>query len=215
MRNAAILSILLLLAALSAAGPIDIVRLKYGGGGDWYNDPDEELNLLREFGQRTGVEVRAEKVALSASDEELFRHPFLFITGHGEVRFTEHEVRRLRLYLESGGFLYADDDFGMDPSFRRELKRIFPDRDLAELPADFPIYSCFYDMPPELPKIHEHQAGRPSGLGLFSQGRLAVYYTYNTNISDGWTAVHGDPAGKREQAFRIGVNILWYALTNR
>ncbi|MDO9390868.1 MAG: DUF4159 domain-containing protein, partial [bacterium] len=123
------------------AGPIDIARLKYGGGGDWYNDPEEETNLLKEFSARTGVSVRTEKVSLSASDDDLFLHPFLFITGHGEIKFTAREVERLRLFLTSGGFLYADDDYGMDVSFRRELKRVFPEAELQELPPDFPLFT--------------------------------------------------------------------------
>ena len=205
--------LILLLAGGLFAGPIDIVRLKYGGGGDWYNDPEEETNLLREFSARTGVSVMAEKISLSAGDDGLFLHPFLFITGHGEIKFTEREVERLRLFLTSGGFLYADDDYGMDQSFRREMKRVFPESELQELSLDFPLFTCYYDFSAGLPKIHEHEKGRPQAYGLFYQGRLVVFYTFNTNISDGWTNDHNDPAEKREEAFKVGINILWYALT--
>jgi len=205
--------LIVLLAGCLQAGPIDIVRLKYGGGGDWYNDPEEETNLLREFSARTGASVNAEKVSLSAADDDLFLHPFLFITGHGEIRFTEREVSRLRLFLASGGFLYADDDYGMDASFRRELKRVFPESELQELSPEFPLFTCYYDLSAGLPKIHEHEKGRPQAFGLFYQGRLAVCYTFNTNLSDGWTNDHNDPAGKREEAVKMGINILWYALT--
>jgi hypothetical protein len=204
---------IVLLAGGLFAGPIDIVRLKYGGGGDWYNDPAEETNLLKEFSARTGTEVNAEKTALSAADDGLFLHPFLFITGHGEIKFTSREVERLRLFLTSGGFLYADDDYGMDQSFRREMRRVFPESELQELPSDFPLFTCYYDLSDGLPKIHEHDQGHPRAYGLFYQGRLAVFYTFNTNISDGWTNDHNDPAEKREQAVKMGVNILWYALT--
>lgn len=203
----------LLLAGVLLAGPIDIVRLKYGGGGDWYNDPEEEANLLKELSSRTGVSVNAGKVSLSAADDDLFLHPFLFITGHGEIKFTAREVERLRLFLASGGFLYADDDYGMDVSFRRELKRVFPEAELQELPPDHPLFTCYYDLSAGLPKIHEHEKGRPRAFGLFYQGRLVVFYTFNTNISDGWTNDHNDPAEKREEAFKVGINILWYALT--
>jgi hypothetical protein len=195
------------------AGTIDIVRLKYGGGGDWYNDPEEEINLLKEFSARTGAGVTTEKVSLSAADDGLFLHPFLFVTGHGEIRFTEREMSRLRLFLASGGFLYADDDYGMDQSFRRELKRVFPELELQELANDFPLFNCYYDFSAGMPKIHEHEKGQPRAFGLFYQGRLVVFYTFNTNISDGWTNDHNDPAEKREQAVKMGVNILWYALT--
>lgn len=210
------LSLALVLAAQTAmAGPVDIARLKYGGGGDWYNDPEAEINLLLEFGRRTGVEVRAEKTALSLLDEQVFSHPFLFITGHGEIRFTDQEILRLRRHLESGGFLYADDDYGMDASFRRQMKKLFPDRGMVELPPGHPIFNCFYDFPGGPPKIHEHEPGRPAALGIYHQGRLAVLYTFNTNISDGWTPVHGDSEEVRERAFRFGVNLLWHALTGR
>jgi hypothetical protein len=171
--------------------------------------------MLKEFTLRTGVKTNTEKISLSAGDDDLFLHPFLFITGHGDIRFTEREVSRLRLYLESGGFLYADDDYGMDPSFRREMKRVLPGSDFQELPADFPLFTCYYDLSAGLPKTHEHEAGRPQALGLFHQGRMVVLYTYNTNISDGWTGNHNDPQEKREQAFRTGVNILWYVLTRQ
>lgn len=202
-----------LLAGGLFAGPIDIVRLKYGGGGDWYNDPAEETNLLKEFSVRTGTIVNAEKIPLSAADDDLFLHPFLFITGHGEIKFTSREAERLRLFLASGGFLYADDDYGMDQSFRREMKRVLPESELQELPSDFPLFTSFYDFSAGLPKIHEHEKGRPQAFGLFYQGRLVVFYTFNTNISDGWTNDHNDPVEKREAAIKMGVNILWYALT--
>ncbi|HBE73541.1 MAG TPA: hypothetical protein DDW31_05580 [candidate division Zixibacteria bacterium] len=210
-----LISALMLAAQAISAGPIDIVRLKYGGGGDWYNDPEAEINLLLEFNRRTGAAVRAEKTALSLLDEQLFSHPFLFITGHGEIRFTDQEIQRLRRHLVSGGFLYADDDYGMDASFRRQMKRLFPDQELAELPPDFPLFRCFYDLSSGIPKIHEHEPGRPSARGIFHRGRLVVLYTHNTNISDGWTPAHGDAEETREQAFRMGVNILWYVLTRQ
>lgn len=208
-----IIIFLVFFAASLQAGPIDIARLKYGGGGDWYNDPEEETNLLKEFSVRTGVSINAEKVSLSAADDDLFLHPFLFVSGHGEIKFTSREVERLRLFLTSGGFLYADDDYGMDATFRRELKRVFPESELQELPLDFPLFNCYYDFPAGLPKIHEHEKGRPQAFGLFYQGRLVVLYTFNTNISDGWTNDHDDPAEKREEAVKMGINILWYALT--
>jgi len=215
MRKIILITLLIpMLAGIAMAGGIDIVRLKYGGGGDWYNDPDEETNLLKEFTARTGAAVSADKVSLAAGDDDLFSHPFLFLTGHGEIRFTAREVARLRLFLRSGGFLYADDDYGMDASFRREMRRVFPDAPLAELPSDHPIYSCYYDFSKGMPKIHEHYPGSPQGFGIYCQNRLVVFYTYNTNISDGWMDVHNDPPEKREQAFRMGVNILWYALTH-
>lgn len=206
----------LLLAGYTAcqAGKIDIARLKYGGGGDWYNDPEEEINLLKEYSARTGQETDTAKYNISANDDQLFLHPFLFITGHGAIRFSEREVARLRKYIESGGFIYADDDYGMDSTFRREMKRILPECSLQELPFTHPIYNCYYDLSGGLPKIHEHEKGRPVGYGIYYKERLVLFYTFNTNISDGWTNNHNDPPEMREQALRVGINILWYAVTN-
>lgn len=215
MRFIIILTTALLLSSRPIqAGTIGIARLKYGGGGDWYNDPEAEANLLREFAVRAGASVDTMKASVSADDDELFSHPFLFVTGHGDIKFTSREVERLRLFLQSGGFIYADDDYGMDKSLRREIARVLPDSRLLELSPDHPLFTCFYDFSAGIPKIHEHEAGSPRAFGVFWQGRLAVLYTFNTNISDGWTAAHNDPAEKRDQAFRMGVNILWFALTN-
>lgn len=197
------------------AGTVGIARLRYGGGGDWYNDPEAEGNLLREFAARTGWAVDTQKVAVAANDDDLFAHPFLFLTGHGEISFTRREAERLRRFLTSGGFIYADDDYGMDRSFRSEIARVLPGSQLVELPQDHPLFACFYDLRTGLPKIHRHDDGRPQAFGVILDGRLAVLYTYESNVSDGWTPAYNDPPEKREEAFRMGVNILWYALTNR
>lgn len=191
-----------------------VARLKYGGGGDWYNDRSIIPNLMREVNRRTNIEAVEEETILELTDPELFQHPFLFMTGHGNVKFSEEEIQRLRLYLFYGGFLYADDDYGMDKAFRREIKRVFPEKDLVELPFNHPIYHILYDFPSGPPKIHEHDGKPPQAFGLFHQGRLVLVYTYETNISDGWAdpEVHQDPPEIREQAFRMGLNILIYAL---
>ena len=136
------------------------------------------------------------------------------MTGHGNISFSDDEVKRLRTYLERGGFLYADDDFGMDEAFRREMKKVFPDQDMKELPFDHPIYHCHYDFPNGLPKTHEHNGKPPQGFGYFLNGRLCVYYTYETNITDAWTDEHDDPPDKREEALKMGTNIIVYALNN-
>jgi len=193
-------------------GQIKIARLRYEGGGDWYNDPDAIPNLAREIRRRTGVLVAEEEAHVSLLDKNLFSYPFLFVTGHGNIAFSEEEVKRLREFFDKGGFLYADDDYGMDESFRREMRKVFPNSELVELPFDFPIYHIFYSFPNGLPKIHEHYEGRPKGFGIFHRGRLCVFYTWNTNISDGWTEAHNDPEEKREEAFRMGVNIFLYSL---
>lgn len=208
------LLLLLILINLTFAQSFFIARLKYEGGGDWYNDPDAIPNLAQELNKRTNIRTEVIDKAVSLTDEELFRYPFLFITGHGNINLSDAEVKRLRDFLTNGGFLYADDDYGMDESFRREMKKVFPENDLVELPFDHPIYHIIYDFPKGLPKIHEHYEGPPKGLGLFFQGRLVVYYTWNSNISDGWTEAHDDPFEKRDVAFRMGVNIVAYALTH-
>ncbi len=195
-------------------GSFILARLKYSGGGDWYNDPDMLPNLAHELDRRTNIRCEEKEAVVSLSDDQLFSYPFLFLTGHGNISFSDDEVKRLRLYLKNGGFLYADDDYGMDESFRREMKKVFPEHDFVELPFDHPLYHIVYDFPNGLPKIHEHYEGPPKGLGIFYGGRLVVFYTYNTNISDGWTEAHNDPPEKREAAFMVGINIVAYAFTH-
>ncbi len=207
--------IILLLSLCNIYGDLSIVRLKYRGGGDWYNDPSIIPNLTQEINKRTEVRVNTSEVILSLSDEELFRYPFLFITGHGNIKFSDDEVKILRTFLSNGGFLYADDDYGMDEAFRREIKRVFPDKELVEIPYDHSLYHSFYDLD-ALPKIHKHDGGPPKGFGIFDKGRMVLFYTYETNISDGWAdpEVHMDPPEKREEALRTGINIFLYALTH-
>ncbi|MEO0079544.1 MAG: DUF4159 domain-containing protein [candidate division WOR-3 bacterium] len=197
-----------------ASAQLQIARLKFSGGGDWYNDRDAIPNLCAEILRRTNIQVARDEAQVSLTDEKLYNYPFLFMTGHGNISFTDEEVVRLRHFLEAGGFLYADDDYGMDESFRREMKKVFPQNDLVELPFDHPIYHQLYDFPTGPPKIHEHYEGPPRGYGIYLGGRLVVYYTYNSNVSDGWTAAHNDPPEVREQAFRMGINIISYFLTN-
>ncbi len=213
---AAWLVVLVLVATGSAqsGSRFQMARLKYSGGGDWYNDPDAIPNLAKELNRKTNIKAVEDEAQVSLIDEKLYNYPFLFMTGHGNVSFTDEEVKRLRHFLEAGGFLYADDDYGMDQAFRREMARVFPQNELVELPFDHGIYHQVYDFPKGLPKIHEHYEGPPKGLGIFVGGRLVVYYTYNTNISDGWTTAHNDPEDVREQALRIGINIVSYFLTH-
>ena len=209
-----LLAVTVLPAPAQTDGRLQLARLRYSGGGDWYNDPDALPNLAREVNRRTGARVAPDEVQVSLTDERLYNYPFLFVTGHGNVGFSEEEAARLRRFLEAGGFLYADDDYGMDESFRREMKKVFPQNELVELPFDHEIYRRPYAFRQGPPKIHEHEEGPPRGFGIFVSGRLAVYYTYNSNVSDGWTAAHDNPGEVREQAFRMGVNIISYFLGN-
>jgi hypothetical protein len=192
-----------------------IARLKYAGGGDWYNDPSSEVNLLQFAKRYTNIDADPVYEFTEISDDKFFSYPFIFMTGHGNINFSDFEVDRLRSYLEHGGFLYADDDYGMDKAFRREMKKVFPDEQLVELPFSYGLYHCVFDFPNGVPKTHEHNGKPPQGFGILLKGRLVVYYTYESNPSDGWADpdVHKDPEEKRQEALRFGTNLLYWALT--
>ena len=193
-----------------------VVRIKYGGGGDWYGNKTTFVNLFEKIKRETGIQTPIREETADLLDESFFNYPIAYIAGHGNVKLGDEEANRLRKYLVAGGFLYADDDYGMDISFRREMKKIFPELNFVELPFSHPIYNIYYQFPDGLPKIHEHDGGSPAGLGLFYEGRLVVFYTFNTDISDGCedAEIHGDPPEKREAALRMGMNILLYAMLN-
>jgi hypothetical protein len=194
---------------------IHIPRLHYGGGGDWYSNPSSMPNWLRQFQQRTGIVTHHEEVIVAPGDDSIYRYPIAYMNGHGTVKFSEDEAKHLREWMLRGGFLWADDNYGMDRSFRRELKKIFPDRALVELPNEHPIYRSFYTLP-GLPKIHEHDKKPPQSLVITDQGRIVVLYTYESDIGDGLEDpdVHKDPPELREAAMKMAVNILMYALTH-
>lgn len=196
------------------SGKFTIARLRYGGGGDWYSNPSSLPNLLRFLNENTSIDAYPEEIRISIMDNDFFSYPYLYMNGHGNIRFSEEEVLRLRQYLQSGGFLHADDNYGMDKAFRREIKRIFPDNELIELPFDHPIYHMPYKFPDGLPKIHEHDGKPPQGLGIFYNGRLVVFYTYECDLGDGWEdlEVHGDPEEKHQAALKMGANIVFYSL---
>jgi hypothetical protein len=191
------------------------VRIKYSGG-DWYNDPDIIPNLAKAINQRTKINIPEKEMVLSLNDSQIYLYPFLFITGHGKIEFSKLELENLRNYLWNGGFVYADDDYGMNEYFQEEIKKAFSGHKLVQLPVDHEIYRIFYELPEGLPKIHEHYKGAPIGYGLFLKGRLALFYTYNSNISDGWASpsVHKDPEELREKAFQMGINIYIYAMAH-
>ncbi len=193
-----------------------IARLKFGGGGDWYNGPTEIPNLLAFIGSRTTIHTAEQEARVEIMDEDLFAYPVLYLTGHGNIRFTEEEVRRLRAYLERGGFLFANDDYGLDKAFRREIKRTFPDKELVELPPSFGVFQRPFRFPDGLPKIHEHDGKRPQAFGIFHEGRLVVFYNYECDLGDGWNdaAVHEDPPEKRDAALKMGTNVIVWALTH-
>ncbi len=193
---------------------VRVARVKYGGGGDWYNNPSSIPNLLTEFERRTGVRtVKSEKV-LAITDENLRAYPFLYMTGHGTIKLTSEERDVLRAYLEDGGFLFINDSYGFDQSVRAMVRDLFPERAFEELPNSHPIYHSFYDLP-GLPKIHEHDKKAPQGFGVTIDDRLVIYYVYESDIGDGLAdpEVHHDTPEKRELAAKMAVNVLMYAIT--
>jgi hypothetical protein len=193
-----------------------IARLQYEGGGDWYANPSSLPNLLEAIQERTSLRVAARPAEVKLTDPDLGDYPFLYVTGHGNIHFSEEELFRLREYLNAGGFLHVDDNYGLDESFRREIRRLFEDRELIEVPLSHAIYHIFYDFPRGIPKIHEHDGKPAQGFGIFIDGRLAVYYSYQSDLGDGWEdqSVHEDPPELHEAALRMGVNLFLYALSS-
>jgi hypothetical protein len=217
-RVVALLAALVALPAASshtAAAPVmTIGRLHYDGGGDWYANPSSLPNLLTAIRTRTGLKVTAVEKVVTLSDDELWNVPYIYMTGHGNVHWSDQDLVTLRRYLQQGGFLHADDNYGMDASIRRELQRLFPDHPMVEVPLDHPIYHLVYDFPKGIPKIHVHDGKPAQGFGIFLDGRLAVYYSYQSDLGDGWEdfEVHHDPPEKHEAALRMGVNLFAYAV---
>ncbi|MFH1502264.1 MAG: DUF4159 domain-containing protein [Candidatus Eisenbacteria bacterium] len=202
-------------AAESGAG-VTVGRLKYRGGGDWYANPTSLPNLLAALRGRTAIDVAERPVTVAPEDDELLLCPIVHVTGHGRVAFNDSEAAALRRYLDRGGFIWADDNYGMDRSFRAAIGRVLPGASFVELPFDHGIYHSFYDFPDGLPKVHEHDGGPPHGYGVFHEGRLVIFYSFNTDVGDGMedAEVHHDPPETREAALRMGVNIVVYALSN-
>lgn len=200
--------------------PADLFSLTIGlvkyRGGDWYNNIDSVKNLLRYISERTSIKVDREPKLVSLESKEIFDCDILYISGHVPINFNETEKKNLRDYLINyKGFVFVNDDYGMDESFRKEIKKVFPEYNLEVVPFSHPIYNIFYKFPNGLPKIHEHDGGPPEGLGIFIDGELRLFYAYNTDIGDGWDSpeVHNDPENVREEAIRMGINIVMYALT--
>lgn len=207
-----------LAASVSAPPPdtvLTVARLQYDGGGDWYADPSSLPNLLAAIRDRTDLPVATREATVSLLDPSLRDYPYLYMTGHGNVRFGAAERTALREYLLAGGFLHADDNYGLDESFRREIATVFPDRELVEIPPDHDIFHVFYDFPEGIPKIHEHDGEPPQALGIFDRGRLVVLYTFQTDLGDGWEDpdVHPEDSPEtREAALRMGVNAFLHVL---
>lgn len=194
---------------------LTIGRVHYDGGGDWYANPSSLPNLLRAVRERTRLRTTDRERVVRLTDPSLWEVPYLYLTGHGNVLFGPEEVRALRGHLEAGGFLHVDDNYGMDRSIRREIAKVFPDRPLVEVPLDHAVYRVVHPFPRGIPKIHEHDGLPAQGFGIFLGDRLVLYYSYQSDLGDGWedADVHHDPEAVREQAIRMGVNLFVYAVS--
>lgn len=211
-----ILALLVLQVKPPAPGAITVARVKYGGGGDWYGNKTALNHLLSFLSRNTNVAVQPVETYVEPSDIRLFEYPILYLAGHGNVKFSDADVKNLRTHLTNGGFLWCDDDYGIDPYFRREMKRVFPELEFTAVPFSHPLYHALYDFPNGMPKIHEHDGGPPEGYGLFWKGRLVCFYSKNTDISDGLEGPEMFPEDgeeKHQQALRFATNIIIYALS--
>lgn len=194
----------------------EIAVLKYNGGGDWYSNPTALKNLITFCNKEINTTITKKPETVAVNSIDLFNYAYVHMTGHGNVFFSEEEASNLRNYLISGGFLHIDDNYGMNEFIRKELKKVFPDKELQELPANHPIFSIVFSFPKGLPKIHEHDGERPQAFGLFHEGRLVCLYTYESDLGDGWEdpEVHNDPEAVRLKALQMGANIIKYAFEN-
>ncbi|APZ46595.1 hypothetical protein BW723_09955 [Polaribacter reichenbachii] len=194
----------------------DVAILKYNGGGDWYANPTAIPNLVEFTNHNIKTNISKNPQTVAVNSEDIYNYPLLFLTGHGNVYFSDNEATNLKNYLISGGFLHISDNYGLDKFIRRELKKVFPSLELKEIPSNHPIYNQTFKFPNGIPKIHEHDKKNAQGFGLFYEGRLIVFYDYETDLSDGWEdqIIHNNPKEVREKALKMGANIIEYAFTN-
>lgn len=215
MKKIGIVILFFALTSFTPAPSFQIALLKYNGGGDWYANLATSLpNLIKFCNEKIGTNINEEQAIVDAGSPEIFNYPFVHMTGHGNVVFSDQEAQNLRSYLIAGGFLHIDDNYGMDKFIRPQLKKIFPELDLIELPFSHPVYHQKYDFKTGLPKIHEHDDNAPQGYGLIYEGRLICFYSYECDLGDGWEDpdVHGDSQDAREKALQMGANLIQFAL---
>ncbi len=210
-----LLIVLLMVGTVAEAqqNKIKIARLKYSGGGDWYANPTSLPRLIQFANEQLGTRIAPDEATVEPGSPEIFNYPFIHMTGHGNVKFSSQEARNLRKYLESGGFLHIDDNYGMDKYIRKELKKVFPEKELVELPFEHPIYNQQYNFENGLPAIHKHDEDvPPAGYGIRHNGRIVVFYSYQSDLGDGWEApqVHNDPKEIRTKALKMGANLIEY-----
>ena len=214
MKN--VLFAILFFAGVALVTAQEVAVLKYQGGGDWYANPTSLPNLISFCNKNINTSISRKPETVEPGSTDIFQYPFIHMTGHGNVSFNEQDALNLRKYLLSGGFLHIDDNYGINEYIRRELKKVFPDKELVELPASHPIFSTAFKFPNGLPKIHEHDGLPPQAFGIFEKERLILLYTYESDLGDGWEneQVHNDPAEVRLKALQMGANIIKYAFEN-
>lgn len=210
------LTLLLVFFCAVTVAAQEIAILKYNGGGDWYANPTALPNLIQFCNDNIGTEISEKPKTVEVGSSAIYQYPFLHMTGHGNIFFSREEASNLRTYLLSGGFLHIDDNYGMEPYLRKELPKVFPDKELIELPGDHPIFTQKFNFPEGLPKIHEHDGKRPQAFGIFHENRLLLLFTYECDLGDGWEdpAVHNDPEDVRQKALQMGANIIQFAFKN-
>lgn len=208
--------IVLILVTFHLSAQVKIAKLKYNGGGDWYANKTALPNLIKFCNQELGTTLQAEEDAVEVGSQALFEYPYIYMTGHGNVVFSSEEAMNLRNYLVGGGFLHIDDNYGLDKFIRLELKKVFPDAELTEVPFNHPIYHQKFDFTNGLPKVHEHDGKPAQGFGIFHQGRLVLFYSYECDLGNGWEdqKVYNDPEAKRREALKMGANLISYCFTS-
>lgn len=212
-----LVTLFLLFVGFSNRAPsYKIAKLKYNGGGDWYANRTALSNLISFCNKNIGTNFEPDEAIVEAGSSSIFNYPFVYLTGHGNIKFSDQEAQNLRKYLIGGGFLHIDDNYGLDKFIRPEMKLVFPELDFVELPVQHPIYNQKFKFPSGLPKIHEHDGKRPLGLGLIYKGRLVCYYTYESDLGNGWEdagTYPGDSEATRQKALQMGSNLIQFALT--
>ena len=212
-----LLFILLITGSYTHAQTVKIAKLKYRGGGDWYANKTAIPNLIAFTNQQLGTQIDSREYVVEPRLQELYQYPYIYLTGHGNIVLSDDEAANLRKYLLAGGFLHIDDNYGLDPFIRLEMKKIFPDKELIEIPYDHPIYHQKFDFNNGLPKIHEHDGKPAQGFGILHEGRLICFYSYESDLGNGWEdqSIHNDPEEVRMKALKMGANILSYVFTQR
>ncbi|MEY8849316.1 DUF4159 domain-containing protein [Psychroserpens sp. XS_ASV72] len=217
-KHLKILSIVSICAMISCytLSAQDLAIAKYRGGGDWYSNPTALPNLIAYCNENINTKINTKPEIVDIGSIDIFQFPMLHMTGHGNVFFSDEDAENLRNYLISGGFIHIDDNYGMEPYITKELKKVFPNQELIELPASHPIFNTAFDFPDGLPKIHEHDGKRPQAFGLFHENRLVLLFTFESDLGDGWEdpEIHNDPPAVREKALKMGANIVKFAFEN-